>query len=181
MSNLFQKLEIEAFRAGIKPRTKESIEWFRRKATQIGRVGKSIMDDESVEKITRRGEKPFGNMYMFFYDPKYKQTLPYYDRFPLIIMNGPAKDGFYGLNLHYMPPILRAKVLDALLGNGGVPQKYVQPMLKRYLTNHVRGDFALIDKPEWEIATFLPTAQFRKASAQRVYTDSKRMVKLNGK
>ena len=27
-SNLFQRLEIEAFRAGITPRTKESREWF---------------------------------------------------------------------------------------------------------------------------------------------------------
>lgn len=177
MSNLFQKLEIEAFRAGIKPRTKESMEWFRRKATQLGRVGRSIMQDEAVERVPRVDKNPLGNMYMFFYDPKHKEKLPYYDKFPLIIMYGPAKGGFYGLNLHYMPPVLRAKVLDALLGKGGVPRKYIQPMIKHYLTEHVRGNFALVDKPEWEIATFLPTAQFQKANASRVYTDSKRMAK----
>ena len=38
MSSLFQQLEIEAFRAGITPRTKESIAWFRRKATQLGQI-----------------------------------------------------------------------------------------------------------------------------------------------
>ena len=53
---------------------------------------------------------------MYFYDPKHKETLPYYDRFPLIIMVGPAPRGFIGLNLHYLPLATRAKFLDALLG-----------------------------------------------------------------
>ena len=52
---------------------------------------------------------------MFFYDPKTKDTLPYYDTFPLVVVVGPAEKGFYGLNLHYLPPILRAKMLDALM------------------------------------------------------------------
>lgn len=187
MSNLFQTLEIEAFRAGIKPRTKESMEWFRRKATQLGRVGKSIMNDESL-KLQKSMEDPEGKMYMFFYDPKHKETLPYYDKFPLILMMGPAKGGFYGLNLHYMPPVLRAKVLDAVLSEDNekvalrrIPKKYIGPMIKHYLTSNVKSRFALVDKPEWEIATFLPTAQFdsskAKVTASRVYTDSKRMIK----
>lgn len=176
MSNLFQTLEIEAFRAGIKPRTKESMEWFRRKATQLGRVGKSIMNDEAL-KLQQSMQDPKGKMYMFFYDPKYKQTLPYYDKFPLIIMIGPAEGGFYGLNLHYLPPVLRAKVLDALLGDQPVPKKYIAPMIKHYLNSHVKSRFALVDKPEWEIATFLPTAQFEKLNAGQVYTRSRKMIK----
>ena len=35
--SLFRELEIEAFRAGITPRTKQSIEWFRKKARQLFR------------------------------------------------------------------------------------------------------------------------------------------------
>ena len=58
-----------------------------------------------------------------------------------------------------------------------VPNKYITPMIKHYLTDHVKSRFALVDKPEWEIATFLPTAQFEKASASTVYTNSKRMIK----
>ena len=52
---------------------------------------------------------------MYFYDPKTKDTLPYYDRFPLTIMVGPAPKGFYGLNLHYLPLDIRARFLDSLL------------------------------------------------------------------
>ena len=80
---------------------------------------------------------------------------------------------FYGLNLHYLPPVLRAKALDALLGEGELPMKFIKPTIHRYLTKHVKSRFALVDKPEWEIATFLPTQDFRKASSGTVYRDSR--------
>lgn len=179
MANLFQTLEIEAFRAGITPRTKESMEWFRKKATSLGRGGldRKIMKDEAIKLQSSFDDDKFANMYMFYYDPKYKETLPYYDKFPLIIMVGPAKGGFYGLNLHYLSPAVRAKALDALLGNGTVPGKFIKPTIKHYLTKHVKSRFALVEKPEWEIAAFLPTAQFEKARASTVYSNSNRMIK----
>ena len=166
--SLFQQLEFEAFRAGITPRTKQSIDWFRKKARQMfrGRVVRNrtaIMQDELLDLKSRPNRSPMGNMYMFFYDPKHKKTLPYYDGFPLIIMLGPAPNGFYGLNLHYLPPVIRARALDAILGNGKVPSKYLAPARKHYLTKHVRSRFAEVDKPEWEIATFLPMADWNKA------------------
>lgn len=180
MSNLFKDLEIEAFRAGITPRTKESIEWFRKKATALGRVSRiAIMQEEEIALRTRPKTAPYGNMYMYFYDPKHKDTLPYYDGFPLIIMMGPAKGGFYGLNLHYLPPTLRAKLLDVILGNDNtkIPQKYIAPAMKHYLFKHVKSRFALVDKPEWEIATFLPMADWNKASANSVYRDSRKKLR----
>jgi hypothetical protein len=112
-------------------------------------------------------------MYMYFYDAKHKDTLPYYDAFPLTIPIGPAPGGFYGLNLHYLPLPLRAKALDALLGEGGLPQKYIAPMIHRYLFSQVKSRFALVEKPEWEIATFLPTADFQGAKKNAIYKDSR--------
>jgi hypothetical protein len=50
-------------------------------------------------------------------------------------------------------------------------------MIKHYLNSNVKSRFALVEKPEWEIATFLPTAQFEKARASTVYAESKRMIK----
>ena len=178
MSNLFQQLEIEAFRAGITPRTKQSIEWFRKKAATLTGVSRlALMQEDEIDLKTRPKTAPFGEMYMFFYDAKYKDVLPYYDAFPLVIMMVPAAGGFYGMNLHYLPPVLRAKALDALLGEGGdVPQKYITPTIHRYLTKQVKSRFALVDKPEWEIATFLPTADFRGASNSTVYKDSRRKM-----
>ena len=198
MSNIFNRLELQAFRAGITPRTKESRAWFQKNASNL----RSIKRQElmKTDPLTQRTALPKGraliaSMQMFFYDPKTKDTLPYYDYFPLVIVVGPAKGGFYGLNLHYLPPVLRAKMLDALMeigtrGKGANETfaltyrtlqrvsklKYYKPCFKHYLNAHVQSKFSEVEAPEWEIATFLPTAQFRKASRQKVYSDSRKMI-----
>lgn len=194
MSNIFQRLELQAFRAGITPRTKESREWFRKKIKNLRSINREALMKEDPLKQT--GQEIVGSMYMFFYDPKNKKTLPYYDEFPLVIVVGPAEGGFYGLNLHYLPPILRAKMLDALMDittntkfNDSTrfkmsyellvktsKLKYFKPCFKHYLNEHVQSKFSMVPAPEWEIATFLPTAQFRKANSKKVYYDSKQMI-----
>jgi len=195
MSDLFKKLQYEAFRAGINPRSDESREWFRKKAQTIRRVDrKKLMRNEAVDQVN---EEIVGAMMMFFYDPKTKDTLPYYDTFPLVIVVGPAENGFYGLNLHYLPPKLRALFLDALLdimNNKRYDRstkfklsyalltkvrrmKYFAPCFKHYLTAHVRGNFARVNASEYEVAIFLPTAQWSKATASTVYSDSRKMIK----
>lgn len=195
MSNLFHTLEIEAFRKGLTLRTQESREWFRRRVANLRPNRSELMKEAPIQLKNR---SVVGNMYMFFYDPKTKDTLPYYDSFPLVIVVGPAEGGFYGLNLHYLPPTLRAKFLDSLLDvtnnrlydestkfqisynmlQRAAKMKYFKPCFKHYLNSHVKSRFAMVEAPEWEIATFLPTADFQKASKAQVYADSKR--KING-
>jgi hypothetical protein len=193
MADLFQKLELEAFRKGITPRSKQSREWFRKKASQLNPNRAELMRAESVQL---RSRPAVGSMYMYFYDPKTKEKLPYYDRFPLIIMVKPAPGGFYGINLHYLPMGLRAKFLDALLDNINNERydettkfrisysmlkrastlRAFKPCFKRYLSKHLRSRLALVAPTEWEIATFLPTADFEKASSTTVYRDSRRKM-----
>lgn len=193
MSNLFYNLEIEAFRKGLTLRTKESREWFRRRVANLRPNRSQLMKEEPIQ-LKNKGI--VGNMYMFFYDPKTKETLPYYDSFPLVIVVGPAEGGFYGLNLHYLPPTLRAKFLDSLLEitnnklydestkfqvsynmlQRAAKMKYFKPCFKHYLNSHVKSRFAMVEAPEWEIATFLPTADWQKGNAAAVYKDSKRMI-----
>lgn len=194
MSNIFQNLELQAFRAGITPRTKESREWFRKKVSSLKSINReALMKEDPLRQTT---EEIIGSMYMFFYDPKHKETLPYYDTFPLVVVVGPAEGGFYGLNLHYLPPILRAKMLDALMDittnkkyndstrfkmsyellTRTAKLKYFKPCFKHYLNEHVKSKFAMVPAPEWEIATFLPTAKFEKASINAVYKDSRQKI-----
>ena len=193
MSNLFAKVEFEAFRAGITPRTKESREWFRKKVQNMRVNRRDLMDSEPLEKKSRSA---VGNMYMFFYDAKHRKTLPYWDAFPLIIAVGPAEKGFYGMNLHYLPIALRAKFLDELMNitsnkkydettkfevsyeflKNSTKLKYFKPCFKHYLTKQVDGKLAYVPPPEWEIATFLPTAQFQ-GNKNQVYKDSKEMLR----
>ena len=193
MSNLFQRLSQQAFRAGITPRTKESRAWFQKKASNLRSINREKL---MQEKELRSGRKQIiGSMQMFMYDPKLKDELPYYDAFPLVIVVDSATGGFYGLNIHYLPPILRAKFLDALMGIVGSDVsdrtkfelsyemlkkssklRYFKPCFKHYLNEHVKSRFSEVPAPEWEIATFLPTADFRKANRSKVYYDSRQMV-----
>lgn len=194
MSNLFKTLELAAFRNGINPRTAQSREWFRKKAQKMRRINREALMKE--EELKRTNSEIVGHMYYFFYDPKTKDKLPYYDKFPLVIVVGPAEGGFYGLNLHYLPPTLRAKFLDALLDitnnkkynettkfkmsysllKRTAKLKYFAPCFKHYLTAHVKGQFSKVSAPEYEIAVFLPTADWEKGSANKVYADSRKMI-----
>lgn len=192
--NLFNKLEIEAFRAGITPRTDQSREWFRKRAQAMRRLNREEV--MKADSLTRTNSSVVGNMYMFFYDPKTKDTLPYYDQFPLVFVLGEAKGGFHGLNLHYLPPILRARLLDSLLDlknnnkynestrlklsyeilNSSTKFKEFKPCFKHYLTSHVKSRFAQVPAAEWEIATFLPMAQWKKSSSNQVYRQSRKLI-----
>jgi len=194
MSNLFQTLELAAFKKGITPRSAESRAWFRRKAGALGKVDRNQIMNEPEMKLT--GKQFPGGMFMFFYDPKGKDTLPYYDSFPLTIIVGGAPGGFTGLNLHYLPMVLRAKLLDGLLDvasdkkynentrfnlsysmlKKASSMKYFKPCFKRYLMSNVRSRFAIVPAPEWEVATFLPTQDFQKSSKSSVWADSRRMI-----
>lgn len=178
MPSLFSKIQSDAERAGFLPRTKESRDWFLRKIRSITNIPSArILNDDSLEV---RSRPLIGRMFMFLYDPKHKETLPYYDRFPLILMIGPAEKGFYGLNLHYLPPRQRAMFFDRLMDNmnnkkldettrfrlsynmlsSTAKLRAYAPCFKHYLYKHIVSKTVEVLPNEWEIALFLPTDSF---------------------
>ena len=190
MASLFDTLQANAFRAGITARTKESQKWFQANIESMQTPGRrELLKDKALEPTDRM---IFGNMFMYFYDPKHKETLPYYDRFPLTIMLEPTKTGFQGLNLHYLRPDIRAQFLDELMGLGPKnvtdksrltklrydliqsTRKYKEfkPCFKSYLSDHVKSRIVRVPMTEWEIAIFLPTEQFKKAGKAKIWKDS---------
>ena len=89
----------------------KSTQWYRDKIKEFGKPG--AMD---LIRDGRRDNNPFfGRLNMFFYDPKHKKKLPYYDTFPLVLPLEPYSDGFLGINLHYLPIPLRIRLLDELM------------------------------------------------------------------
>jgi len=195
MGSLFQKLQAEARRKGLVARSEESREWFREKARGLRTVkpARILKDDTLVDR-----PRPLpGRMFMFTYDPKYRETLPYYDTFPLILMVEPADKGFYGLNLHYIPPMVRAQLLDKLMETANNTRfdattklkinynllssvrnyREFEPCFKHYLTRHLTSRVVQINPSEWDIAIFLPTEQFQKKTKQYVWNQSKKMYR----
>jgi len=190
MASLFDTLQANAFRAGVQARTKESQKWFQDKLQDMTMPSRQkLLKDPALERTER---DLIGSMYMYFYDPKHKKTLPYYDRFPLTIMVQEAKDGFHGLNLHYLNYNVRAAFLDELMGlapsklknetrirklryellQKSRKYKEFKPCFKHYLTKHIKTQLTRVPMTEWEIAIFLPVEQFRKASREKVWKDS---------
>jgi len=191
MASLFDTLQAGAQRAGIMQQTKQSKNWFRKQVNALGDVSpRKLLKDDALEPSSK---EIAGNMYMYFYDPKHKKTLPYYDRFPLVIMVEPAPGGFYGLNLHYLAPGVRARFLDALMETA--PKKIgdksrlklrydllqstkkfkeFQPCFKHYLNSQIKGTPVRVPMTEWEIAIFLPVEQFAKVKKETVWRYSRK-------
>ncbi len=192
MASLFDKLESEAFRKGLQARSKEANDWFAKNVSKLGKLGPGkVLNDDRLKK--QAGASP-GDMVMYTYKPKYWKTLPYYDTFPLTIVVGPAKGGFYGINLHYLPPKVRAIFLDKLndvasnqkfdkttrfkitykLLMATQNYKYFKPCFKHYLTEGVTSNIMKVNAAEWNVAIFLQTASFKKKSTGFVWSRSRR-------
>mgnify|MGYP003624979940 CR=1 FL=1 len=193
--SLFDTLQANAFRAGVTARTKSSRKWFEKNVQQLKMPSRNaLLKDDALDPTSK---EIMGSMYMYFYDPKHKKTLPYYDRFPLTIMLAPVKGGFQGLNLHYLEPSIRAKFLDELMklapskiGNNSrltklrydllqSTRKYKEfrPCFKTYLTSQIQSRMVRVPMTEWEIAVFLPTEQFKKSGKQNVWKDSLKIAR----
>ena len=135
-----------------------------------------------------------GNLYLYKYDPKYKEQLPYYDMFPMVFPWKAYKEGFIGLNLHYLPIPLRIKLMDNLLTfknndkmdhttrlkfswqmiDGMSKFKLAEPCVKQYLYDHVMSPFVKVDSNDWATAMMLPLERFAKTSSTKVWKESTR-------
>jgi len=158
---------------------KKSAAWFK---TKVG---------ESAKGFKKKGVLKPGKMYTFGYDAKLKAILPYWDKFPLIIVLDVYKDGFLGLNFHYLSPIDRQKFFTKIMKfstQKGEPEdftdkarfnvswdavrniKHADKMIHKYLYGHVRTSLLEAPPNEWENVIFLPYQKFVGASAKSVWS-----------
>ena len=195
MAILFDEILTKGVRAGqIPARTAKARDWYRKSASDYKRINDGKLLKGDADRLTAR--PLVGQMYMYYYDAKGKATLPYFDRFPLVFPFKKVKGGFYGLNMHYLPLPLRAKLMDALYDTASntrfdestrlkmsykmlesaAKYKEFQPCIKRYLTSQLRSKFMYIYPSEWDMALFLPLERFQGASKTQVWADSKRKI-----
>ena len=184
------KTAIKTSKAGAKARA--AGDWFREKVKQAGASAK--MKAVTPNQLLRRQPNDnilLGKMFFYKYDPKFAKKLPYWDMYPLVFPFEKAPGGFYGLNLHYIPPRDRAVLMDNL-NQYASNNKYDKttrlelsyrllkrygravPCVKRYLGDRIVSQTVRIDADEWEIAIFLPVERFQKASKGEVWKDSRR-------
>ena len=196
MAILFSEILYKGTSLGLMPnKTNVAREWYREKAREFGNVNETNFFKDQTNKF--RSTFDIGSMYLFYYDPKLKATLPYYDRVPLVFPIGSAPGGFLGINMHYLPYDLRAKLMDSLYTiasddkfnqrtklqlsyktlNSAAKFREFKPTVKHYLLSNVRSKFMYIRPSEWDMALFLNIAKFEKASQTQVWEESKRIIK----
>ena len=155
---------------------KEPYQWYRNRIKELGTPSQSQLIRDG--KIT--GRVNFGALNMFIYDPKLKNKLPYYDTFPLVLPIEKYRDGFLGINFHYLPYALRAQLLSRLDPNANYSAlknvRLVKPTLKRYLNSNVRSRFRKLEEEDFMTAIMLPVQRFRKSSASKVWSDSRKVI-----
>ena len=166
-----------------------STAWYKDKIREFGKPGA-----QDLIRDGKRNNKPFyGKLNMFFYDPKFKKTLPYYDTFPLVLPLETYSDGFLGINFHYLPMSLRIRLLDGLVdysNNTAFDEttrlivdysklkslRIIRPTIHKYLSGYTKSQFRRIDADEFTIAVLLPVQRFKKASAKEVWSESRSMI-----
>ena len=197
MAILFDEILNKGVRSGqIPAQTNKARNWYRNAAKTYGSVKDGQFFGKSSDKDRMASRPMIGGMYMYEYMAKGRKTLPYYDRMPLIFPFKMVKGGFYGLNMHYLPLPLRAKLMDALYETTN-NSKYdettklrinyqiltkaskfepFKPCVKRYLTSQVQSRFMYVYPSEWDIALFLPTERFTGATKSQVWAQSKKKI-----
>ena len=169
--------------------TTKSATWYK---NAISSIGQKITAQKLLAQGKLSARPNIGLLNLFFYDPKYKETLPYYDTFPLVLPLDSIKGGFSGLNFHYLSPSLRLRLLENMqryatnkdLSKARFDVSWARvksiPLskatIKKYLYKHVRSSFLRIDLNQAAIACYLPVQQFQKRPASSVYAASRSFI-----
>jgi hypothetical protein len=173
----FQKL-LQQGRNQLYDNQKKAFNWYKDKSDKINSSESLLKQNREYTFSTIQGGQ--GHMFLFNYVPKLKDKLPMYDLFPLCIPFRYVKDGFYGVNLHYLDYKSRAVFFDQLttiLNNDKwdettkfqISYSWIQKAsklpgvsnsVKHYLSSHVRSRFMYVPPLEWSTAIFLPLSQF---------------------
>jgi hypothetical protein len=192
MAYLLDRIKSSLAKEGLNIRSNAARDWLRAKIKTLNPTRQALLSDRQRLK----GGAIIGRMYFFFYDPKTKDKLPYYDRFPLVLPIEQYQDGFLGLNLHYLHPKQRIILLDKLseyannskydtttklrlsydvLRRSSSISEHI-PCVKKYLFSHVESRFLEIAADEWDIAALLPMESFVGASTGKVYAESRKKI-----
>lgn len=170
-------------------RSRESLNWFKGRVRGI-RMNADQFYKQSVQERTRRYMR--GRMYTFFYDAKWADKLPYWDRFPLVVVFDTQPDRMLGINLHYIAPRYRVILLEEMFkytNNDMFDEttrfrlqypilksvskfRWCKPAMKSYLYGNVMGNALEINPAYWDVISMLPLAQFQKAGVREVYRDT---------
>ena len=160
-----------------------SVRWYSNKIKALAPriTGPELLSEAEKKKITARPN--YGMMNLFWYKPLNAKRLKYYDLYPLVIPFKKHRNGFTGLNFHYLSVPMRMNLLERLsafedsgtlysLDVNDIDQllafewmevkgmKGIKPIVRRYLANYVYSNFLKIGLEDMVVASLLPVERF---------------------
>lgn len=173
-----------------------SFRWYQDNIRRLGLntiQPQKLMRSDIGEFVTRID---IGSMYLFMYEPKLAEKLPYYDTVPVVVVFRKVPDGFYGLNFHYLPPLQRMLLLDRMMQlvqdksitensrmlvtwrllNNAARYPGVNVAVKRYLYEQVGSRLMRIFPKDWRKTIMLPVDNFEKESRNVVFNDARSKI-----
>ena len=184
MASVFDRIKV---RAGD---TDRSATWYR---SQVNRIASGKTAGQLFREGKLQARPSVGRLNLFGYNPKLRAKLPYYDIFPLVLPLEPTKGGFMGMNFHYLPPLLRFRLLERMQARASDRRfdsktrfevnyddvkniKIVKPTIKKYLYAYCQTGFLRINADDAAVAIYLPVQRFKKAPEATVYADSRKFL-----
>lgn len=174
-----------------------SLNWYKKKVKDV--FGGTETNPEKFFDKANYPNKPIpGNIITFKYNPKTRDTLQYYDIYPLVLVLKLVPGGFLGLNFHYLSPGDRAAFMSKLeqyqraTADGVIRINITYSMLKlatrlvyykacirSYKRSQIGNMLYTLTPNEWELALFLPTEKFVKMPKRRVWNISRQIIEEN--
>jgi len=172
-----------------------STRWYRSKITSLG--GTTMTAEQHIEEGYATAKPNYGMMNLFHYQPQTAEKLPFYDLFPLVIPVEKNRDGFTGINFHFLSIPMRVAFLNLLTEAfaddrmeklnltwrqiSGLGKSKVT--VRRYKARNVKSMFLRIPVEDMLIAVLLPVQRFysgdldskRRVSSEVVYNKIRSM------
>ena len=193
LTEIFEKYKMHPADAAAKSQA-----WFNQQLFTLNqtKVNANTIMRQSNTELSRVNKLVPGSMYLYEYSALNAATLPYWDKYPLVIPFRQVSGGFYGLNLHYLTPQLRVILLDKLMtfatnktldkttilkftwqtAAAAAQNKHISACVKMYLSTQVRSVFMYIKPIDWVGAMMLPVESFQGASKSQVWKDSRKFT-----
>lgn len=190
-------VELSAKNENFNEMSLRSLNWYKKKVKDV--FGAAETNPEKFFDKANYPNKPIpGNIITFKYNPKTRDTLKYYDIFPLVLVLKLIPGGFIGLNFHYLSPADRADFMNKLepfqrVASQGIIRinitysmlkvstrlVHYKACLRSYKRSQIGNMLYTLTPDEWELALFLPTEKFVKVTKRRVWNISRQIIEEN--
>lgn len=176
MNKTLEKYQKLAEKAQLHKGTLKAIEQYRKLAQNEPEVSNITSIIEGFDRISRLRA---GDMIIFEYFAKGNETLPYWDRYPLVMVTKITQTGWEGLNLHYLHPSIRSRIIyDLKKGKSSISKNdLTKPAFKKYLASQVQIGAREIPYSMWDLVINIPFENFVKENKYTVWRKTSRTKK----